>query len=205
MSTDQSEIPPYMYTTGRFSRNCPRPPDAFQEKALGGHLLESREDTLVLRRSRRRFGSGLGTISSVAKTLLSKRGVACLNHCPECTNGGSLHSDRHLDGFVLPPHIPFGHLTTKRPHGHAGRSSSSPHAQCWHPGSTRLPDHHLRGDGGVEQNLFPSHAAHPKRRPDAPQSVRPTLIRIVGVPLHVFTTLLPLQMRVSARTASDAS
>jgi hypothetical protein len=29
------------YTTGRFSRNRPRPPDAFQEKALGGHLLSA--------------------------------------------------------------------------------------------------------------------------------------------------------------------
>jgi hypothetical protein len=137
--------------------------------------------------------------------FFQKGGVSCLNHCPECTNGGSLHSDRHLDGFLLPPHIPSDHLTTKRPRGHAGRSSSSPHAQCWHTGLTRLPDHHLRGAEGKEQNLFPSHAAHPKRRPDAPQSVRPTLIRIGGVPLHVFPTVLPLQMRVSARTASDAS
>ncbi|PLW46027.1 hypothetical protein PCASD_03506 [Puccinia coronata f. sp. avenae] len=114
-------------------------------------------------------------------------------------------ADRHLDGFVLPPHIPSGHLITERPRGHAGRSSSSPHAQCWHAGLTRLPDYHLRGAQGEEQNLFPPHAAHPKRRLDAPQSVRPTLIRIGGVPLHVFPTLLPLQMRVSARTASDAS
>jgi hypothetical protein len=29
----------YEYTTGRFSRNSPRPPDAFQEKASGGHHL----------------------------------------------------------------------------------------------------------------------------------------------------------------------
>ncbi|PLW25680.1 hypothetical protein PCASD_25781 [Puccinia coronata f. sp. avenae] len=139
------------------------------------------------------------------QSVLEPRYIACLNHCPECTNGGSLHSDHHLDGFVLPPHIPSGHLTTKRPRGHAGRSSSSPHAQCRHAGLTRLPDHHLRGAQGEEQKLFPPHAAHPKRRPDAPQSVRPTLIRIGGVPLHVFPTLLPLQMRVSARTASDAS
>jgi hypothetical protein len=33
------ETRPIVYTTGRFSRNRPRPPDTFQEKASGGHFV----------------------------------------------------------------------------------------------------------------------------------------------------------------------
>ncbi|PLW51924.1 hypothetical protein PCASD_00851 [Puccinia coronata f. sp. avenae] len=53
--------------------------------------------------------------------------------------------------------------------------------------------------------LFLPQAALTTRWPDAPQGVWLTLIRITARPLDGFPTILALQMRVGARTASNAS
>jgi hypothetical protein len=103
---------------------------------------------------------------------LSKRGVASLNHCPECKNGGSLHYNPHLDGFVLPPHIPSGHLTTKRPRGHAGKSSSSPQCTVLARRFDLPARPLLEGTSGQRTKSFPLSCCPPKalaqRSPECP-------------------------------------
>ncbi|PLW05944.1 hypothetical protein PCASD_26909 [Puccinia coronata f. sp. avenae] len=53
----------------------------------------------------------------------------------------------------------------------------------------------LLGTSGQQQILFLPQAAHTKRRPDAPQGVWLTLIRITARPLDGFPTVLALKMR----------
>ncbi|PLW06423.1 hypothetical protein PCASD_22914 [Puccinia coronata f. sp. avenae] len=149
LHVERGEVNKHIYTTGRFSRNCPHPPDAFQEKALGGHLLRvvrthwssgAREDTLE---------AALGPL------------------CPEDST-----ANRHLDGFVLPPHIPSGHLTTKRPCGHAGKSSSSPQCTVLARGFDSPARPSLVGRSGQRTKSFPLSCRPPKasarRSPECP-------------------------------------
>ncbi|PLW16609.1 hypothetical protein PCASD_17968 [Puccinia coronata f. sp. avenae] len=81
-------------------------------------------------------------------------------------------ANRHLDGFVLPPHIPSGHLTTKRPRGHAGKSSSSPQRTVLARGFDWPARPSLAGRSGQRTKSFPLLCCPPKasaqRSPECP-------------------------------------
>ncbi|PLW36775.1 hypothetical protein PCASD_13251 [Puccinia coronata f. sp. avenae] len=93
------------------------------------------------------------------------------------------------------PHIPSGHLTTAMPRGRAGNSGSSPDAPVLARTFNSPAGPLLVGISGPGKRSFPLSSFPHRALARAPQSVRPTQIRIGGVPLHVFPTLLPLQMR----------
>ncbi|PLW52252.1 hypothetical protein PCASD_00221 [Puccinia coronata f. sp. avenae] len=80
-----------------------------------------------------------------------------------------------------------------------------PEPWCQDAGLTRTSNHGFWGPQDKDKYIFLPQATHTKRRPDAPQGVWLTLIRITVRPLDGFLTVLALQMRVGVRTASNAS
>ncbi|PLW43076.1 hypothetical protein PCASD_06070 [Puccinia coronata f. sp. avenae] len=101
-----------------------------------------------------------------------KKGVASLNHCPKCTNGGSLECSHHLDGFVLPFMYPLATSTHQGPV--ALLESVAMHPGPWgqDPGLTPTLNHVFR-DLRTKAKLFSS-----LKLPT--QSVSSTLPRVSG-------------------------
>lgn len=80
-----------------------------------------------------------------------------------------------------------------------------PEPWCQDTGSTCTSNHGFWGPQDKDKYLFLPQAAHTKRWPDTPQGVWLTLIRITARPPDGFPMVLALQMRVGARSASNAS
>ncbi|PLW26330.1 hypothetical protein PCASD_25840 [Puccinia coronata f. sp. avenae] len=80
-----------------------------------------------------------------------------------------------------------------------------PEPRCQDAGSTRTLNRGFWAPQDKDKYLFLPQAAHTKRQPDAPQGVWLMLIKITVRPLDGFLMVLALQMRVGARTASNAS
>jgi hypothetical protein len=118
---------------------------------------------------------------------------------------GSLHCDRHLDGFFLPCMSPLATSPLKGLVALLESPAMQPEPWFQDAGSTRTSNDGFWGPQDKDKYLFLPEAAHTKRWPDAPQGVWLTLIRITVRPLNGFPTVLALQMWVGARTASNAS
>ncbi|PLW34717.1 hypothetical protein PCASD_19479 [Puccinia coronata f. sp. avenae] len=84
------------------------------------------------------------------------------------------------------------------------RPAMQPEPRFQDAGLTRTSNHGFWAPQDKDKYLFLPQAAHTKRWPNAPQGVWQTLIKITARPLNGFTTVLALQMRVGARTASNA-